>query len=314
MNSPRKANIFIFLFLIYSILLQIGIGIYASGLDENEIISFQYYITVFQDFLLILIPLIAYFIITKTKPADFIPHKRLSFKNACYVILITFFSLPVLLVIANIAALFFEDTANDTITQLLTEMDMTTAFFSMAIMPAIFEESLCRGVVMSNYKTASPIVMYVISGLFFGIIHLNFQQMSYAVAAGILFALFVNYTNSIYSSMLAHLFINGYQVILGKLLVPAETIAESDVYDLSFNSATDYISYGISFVIIIVLFLLFIYVDLRLIKNFMKCNKDNAEEYMNNESGTNKKFIDFYFIAVIVIFIVMSFVLEIYSV
>lgn len=313
-NSPRKANIFLLLFMIYSILLQLGIGLFATTLSTEKIISLQYYITVFQDFVLILIPLLVYSLVTKTSPGMVIPHKRLSFKNAVYVLLITFFSLPVLLIVANVAALFFEDTANDTIVQLITGMNMPTAFFSMAIMPAIFEECLCRGVLMSNYKTTSPTVMYIISGLFFGIIHLNFQQMSYAIVAGILFAFFVHYTNSIYSSILAHLFINGYQVVLGKLFLPAETISEPVVTDFALSSTIDYISLIISFGFIIILLLAFLYTDYRLIKRFIARNRTNAEEYINNEAGTNKRFIDWYFISAIVIFAVMSLIMEIFKI
>lgn len=317
MNSPRKANIFLLFFLIYSIVLELGISMLALSLDQEELKVFQYYLVIFQDFALILIPLIIYFLAAKTSPLDIIPHKRLSLKNAAYVVLITFFSLPVLLLAANIAALFFEDTANDTIAQYITNMSMPTALFSMAVMPSIFEESLCRGVFMSNYKTTSPIIMYVISGLFFGIIHLNFQQMSYAAAAGILFAFFVHYTNSIYSSILAHFFINGYQVVLSKLFVTEEVLADqiavSSEY-MTFTTAADYISLAIGIAFIAIIFYFFIYTDIKLIKKFIAKNKANADEYMNNESGSNKKFADPYFISAIALFLIISVITEVFKI
>lgn len=313
MNSPKRANKFLLFFLLYYLLILFVVPVIVYFLPSMHD-SIENYTMIFQDFVLILIPLIIYSIVTKTKPSEYIPHKKLSLKNAVYVILITIFSLPVLLLVANIASLFFSFDANDGLNDIMDNMNIFTALISMAVFPAIFEESLCRGLIMTNYKTTSPVVMYVISGLFFGIVHLNFQQMSYAVVAGILFAFFVHYTNSIFSSILAHFFINGYQVVLGKLLLGAKSITDSAQYSESIdNIPIDNAEMIVSVAFAALIVTAFILIDYKLIKKFIARNKLNAQEYINGESGTNKKFIDGYFIAIIVLFIIISVIMEFFG-
>lgn len=58
----------------------------------------------------------------------------------------------------------------------------------------------------------------MLSGLVFGLMHLNINQLSYAAVMGIIFALLVEATGSMYSSMLAHFAANSYSVILMQLV------------------------------------------------------------------------------------------------
>ena len=60
--------------------------------------------------------------------------------------------------------------------------------------------------------------MAVLSGLVFGLMHLNINQLSYALLMGIVFALLVEVTGSMYSSMLAHFAANSYSIIMMQLV------------------------------------------------------------------------------------------------
>lgn len=156
---------------------------------------------------------------------------------------------------------------------------------------------------MSNYKTTSPMIMYILSGISFGIIHLNFQQMSYAIVAGIILAFMVHYTNSIFASMLSHFFINGSQIISTKVLINqgvniAEISAVNNVdpkQEIIYLGIMSLISGAILYYII---------------KKFIAHNRLNAEIYMNNESGTNKKCIDIYLVLSIIICLIFSIATE----
>ena len=92
-----------------------------------------------------------------------------------------------------------------------------------AVMPAITEEITIRGVVLAGYDDENIYVSAVVTGLFFGIMHLDGQQFLYAVALGIILALVVRITKSIFSSMIIHFIINGTSVTMSKLtdLLPA---------------------------------------------------------------------------------------------
>ena len=53
-----------------------------------------------------------------------------------------------------------------------------------------------------------------LSALAFGLFHLKFNQMLYAVYLGIVLALMVEATGSIYTSMLMHFLLNGFNVTM----------------------------------------------------------------------------------------------------
>lgn len=303
MNNPKSANKFTLFVLVFSIFISFVLS-FALRLINMDFMKLQCYMLVVQDIFLYLIPIALYMLITKRKLGSLLPHKKLDFKNILYILAITILMQPVTALVSNISSLFVSNMTNDSIIAYIDYMPMGFAIFALAIMPAIFEEAICRGVIMSNYKTTSKATMYIITGIFFGMMHMNFWQMSYALVAGIMLAFFVHYTNSIFASMLAHFFINGYQVFFSKLALMHTDAKEIEAVANTQITVSSIIYLGIFSV---VLSPLIIYLS----KRFAKRNTQNAENYMNNEVGTNKKFIDIYFIAAILFFIAFSVVMEI---
>ena len=74
----------------------------------------------------------------------------------------------------------------------------------IAVLPACVEEFVFRGLIYHSYRKNGILGAAVLSGLVFGLMHLNINQLSYAAVMGIIFALLVEATGSMYSSMLAH--------------------------------------------------------------------------------------------------------------
>lgn len=294
MYNPKSANIFMLLFLIYSIFIPIALAFVPKEYFE--------YIMVLQDIFLILIPVAVYFLLTKRKVTDVIPLNKLSLKNIGYVILITLLSWPLFVLVSSISSMFATTAINDSITEYIEGYSMLTCVVAFAAMPAVFEEVLCRGVIMSNYKTTSPVIMYVISALFFGFIHMNFQQMSYAIVAGIILAFMVHQTNSIFASVLSHFVINGTQVVVAKL-AQASGIIDSEAATNA-ELGWDIILY---YCVVAAIFGIILW---KVIKKFKAYNVDNAAKYMNNEAGTNKKFVDGYFISSVVLFLLIIVCME----
>ena len=88
----------------------------------------------------------------------------------------------------------------------------------IAVLPACVEEFVFRGLIYHSYRKNGILGAAVLSGLVFGLMHLNINQLSYAAVMGIIFALLVEATGSMYSSMLAHFAANSYSVILMQLV------------------------------------------------------------------------------------------------
>ena len=83
----------------------------------------------------------------------------------------------------------------------------------VALIPAILEETVYRGIFYNEYRKVNPLKAIFLSAFLFGIIHLNVNQFTYAFAMGIVFALTIEATDSILSTMIIHFFINATSVM-----------------------------------------------------------------------------------------------------
>ncbi len=92
-------------------------------------------------------------------------------------------------------------------------------FCMMAIFPALGEEVFFRGVFMRFLKkrNSSMVIPILGSAFFFSIMHFNVYGFISIFMAGILLAVIYNLTGSIWCSIAAHMFFNGFQVILSYL-------------------------------------------------------------------------------------------------
>ena len=72
-----------------------------------------------------------------------------------------------------------------------------------------------RGVIYRSYQRKSPIFALFASAVIFGLIHMNFNQMPYAIFLGIIMVLLIEATDSILSSMFLHFLINGFSTMAG---------------------------------------------------------------------------------------------------
>ena len=120
----------------------------------------------------------------------------------------TFFSL--------IATFFFNNEVGSFISE-ITSTPYILLLGLVALLPSITEEITVRGIVLSGYDNKNKYVAAAITGLFFGIFHLDAQQFLYATVLGFIFALVVRITNSIYASMIIHFIVNGTSVTLAKI-------------------------------------------------------------------------------------------------
>ena len=130
--------------------------------------------------------------------------------------------------------LFTVNTISESMTELVITYPFPLAFFTIAVVPAICEEILCRGVLYRGYRNCGRWVAIVLTAFLFGMMHMNLNQFFYAVVLGVIFALVNEITGSILPSMCLHLYINGRSVILlylsvteGKALLEEQEVLTS---------------------------------------------------------------------------------------
>lgn len=317
MLNPKKANKFALALIIYTIFLSFTLSliIIKSGVNIEKA---QLVLIVVQNIPALLLPILVYCGITRTKLNNIIPHERLSLKNGLYVTFLTILVSPIILVVSSVTSIFFPPEVNTDIYMYIIKLPAILAVFALAVMPAIFEELIFRGIILNNYKATGILKSAVISGLFFGLFHTNFYQMGYAIVAGLFFSFLVVYTNSLYASILSHFLINGVQVVYTKLLLSALSKYDlQGILDTAESASSNYsaIVTGIFFTLLATPFLIIVS------KKFMEHNKHHRidyelsivhktpEEFEINIDTIGKRknsFVDIYFISYILITLFLS--------
>lgn len=99
-------------------------------------------------------------------------------------------------------------------------------FISIAILPAILEEAMFRGVIMQSLRRFGDGFALIISSVLFGLIHGNFIQAPYTILAGLVMGYFVLYTGSMWPGIIIHLFNNGFSVVQDWITI--NTTAQQD--------------------------------------------------------------------------------------
>lgn len=88
------------------------------------------------------------------------------------------------------------------------------ALFLIAVMPAIFEELIFRGIILESTKKLGTLQACLINGFLFSLFHCNPSQTGYTFVLGAVFAFVAIRTGSVIPSMIVHFLNNGYSVIL----------------------------------------------------------------------------------------------------
>ena len=216
MKNVTKANVlFTSTVLVYMIL------VYTIRLLPADIFSFNV-LMVLPEFVL-LIPSVLYLAFMRKDALDNNGYQKVSLFTVFMTVLFTFCMIPVVTFINMISTLFVENSVSGTVDYIVENNSMILNLILLALIPAVVEEFIFRGLIFNGYKKRNPLKAALLSAVLFGLIHLNINQFSYAFVLGIVFALLIYVTGSIIPSTIAHFVINGTTVVLSHLMANMDT-------------------------------------------------------------------------------------------
>ncbi len=109
----------------------------------------------------------------------------------------------------------------------MTQGPLWASLLSVSIMAPLFEEWLCRGLVLRGLmKNMKPEWAVVVSAAFFAVLHMNPWQAVAAFALGLLFGYVYYRTGSLKLTMLMHCVNNTFSVLMGRI----PDFAEADTF------------------------------------------------------------------------------------
>ncbi len=146
--------------------------------------------------------------------AETVRFRKLKFVDMLLCILFGILIQPVLTLLNAVSMVFSTNTTSSFILELSEQVPFLLALLLMAVVPAVLEETVYRGVFYTEYSRCNPWKAALLSGFLFGLMHGNINQFCYAAVMGILFALLIEATGSILSTMLIHFWINAGSVVM----------------------------------------------------------------------------------------------------
>lgn len=163
--------------------------------------------------LIVLVPTALFLFGTRTDPGRLIAHNRPKFTTTLLVVVFTFLCMPAIIAV-NAFSMLFVDNEVAGLQSYMLSVPWWQILLMVGIVGPVSEEFVFRGVIYHGYKTSQRFVgSMLLSALLFGLTHLNFNQMSYAVLVGIVSVLLLEGSGSIFYSMLFHICINTTNVV-----------------------------------------------------------------------------------------------------
>ena len=170
--------------------------------------------------IVIFIPGILYCLVKKlplTQAAGFKKTRPVNFLMAFIVLVCSY---PVIVVLNMLSMFFVENAVQNSVVSLLMTTNLPAMLLLMAVLPALGEEFVFRGLLYHAYRRISPLAGIILSALFFALMHGNFNQIPYAFFLGIVMALMVEATGSIWISIFMHFMLNGFNAFISWLMKP----------------------------------------------------------------------------------------------
>lgn len=209
----KRINRFIPVLFISYILLSILAGTVIGVMNINMPLWGSYLLSQ----AIVLLPALIYVAIHKINIIACMPYRKLRISDGLLSLLFGYALVPMMLFVNNLTSLFSTNYVQDSVQELIA-YPFVVQLLIIAVLPACVEEFVFRGLIYHSYRKNGILGAAVLSGLVFGLMHLNINQLSYALLMGIVFALLVEATGSMYSSMLAHFAANSYSIIMMQLV------------------------------------------------------------------------------------------------
>ena len=170
-----------------------------------------------QILILFAVPLFFYTVIYKQKPKQIFKafgYKKISPKIALCSVGMGFVAFFIIIFVSTFFSIFIQMLGYEpyVVYGENTKTSFWTFLLSMltvAVMPAMFEEFSHRGMLLFGFSKISSMKAVVLSGLLFGLMHLNINQFFYAFVVGMLLATVALIARSIWPSVIIHFINNG---------------------------------------------------------------------------------------------------------
>ena len=201
--------------ILYSVLASLLLEDIFSSIALNVIGEFLY-----------IVPSLVFVFRHKSEAKDLLHLKKLHPLSILLLIVIGWLCIPIVAFVNSISMLFTTNVVLKNIDSFMSSSNYLVMLLTTALVPAVVEEFICRGTIFGQYRKAGLKQAALLSGLLFGLLHMNLNQFMYAFVLGIMLCVVVEITGSLYSSMILHFVVNGTTGTLGFILLNNKSLLD----------------------------------------------------------------------------------------
>lgn len=161
--------------------------------------------------------LFSFFIWRKNRDIIDIPIKKVEPIKMLHLSALTVCGIPIALILNNLAGILSRtgaDSAED-----VNTYPVLLSIVVFAVVPAVVEEFVFRGCMLSAYSKVDVKAGILISSLFFALLHFSFGSVLYGFFFGLLFAVVRLVTDNLAYTMIMHCLFNSINVILSYMRI-----------------------------------------------------------------------------------------------
>jgi len=209
-KTARSSNILMLVWIVYSLVL--GWALWEVAPDWAAKGGAD--VMVFTQAAMFLVPGLLVLAVHRKNWRDILPLRWLGWKNVLMVVVLMILAQPTMMMVSALSTLFADNTVAETVGDMVSTGGLGMTLLAVGVMPSVCEEFMFRGVIRSGYKNRPVWVMVLVSGVFFGIMHMNAHQFLYTCILGCILAYMVHATRSLFAGILGHFVVNGSQVLM----------------------------------------------------------------------------------------------------
>lgn len=152
-------------------------------------------------------PVLIYIVCARGEIVDEIQVRLLTASEVLMLVLFGILLLPVVTWLNLFSMLFSVNYLSESLSAAGANSFWQNLFY-IAILPAVAEEFMFRGVFYHGFRSAGIRKAALVSGLCFGLLHMNINQFIYAFVLGVIFALLTEAVGSVTAPMIPHFIVN----------------------------------------------------------------------------------------------------------
>jgi membrane protease YdiL (CAAX protease family) len=213
MPSPDRGNKTAFFLFAYFMASQFMLGGFVGGLAVFGVHVNVLVLTAAGLLIGLGLPFFFYLRIAKRKWREVLPLNPIKPTALLLVVITAFAVIPMVHTISRITAFVF----SPIIVDLMSDLEALPMWFGLlviGVLPSIVEEIWFRGAIYREYEGLSVKHKAILTGVFFGMLHMNYHQFVYAALFGILWAYMLHYTKNFFVPMLMHFINNGVSTLM----------------------------------------------------------------------------------------------------